>query len=199
MSVAVVELALQGDSRAWQIIYELAAIFARSVAAQGSREDQEDLTGEAVARALLKLRSLENPARLVPWLKQIVLRLWIDETRKAKVRSRPQVRPCHQDSTGDGPSAVITAAFLQWAFTHLSPAEKRAVVRVLVKQETPAKAAEALGVSVGACRASVSRGYRRLRELYLEAQQGQNAVSPNPSCYSDERSAGACTQRQNPY
>ena len=51
--------------------------------------EAEDLTQETLLRAYNKLSTLEDPARLVPWLYRIATNVTHDRFRQAAYRHRP--------------------------------------------------------------------------------------------------------------
>lgn len=64
-----------------------------------SPEEAEDITQETFLRAYRKLSSLEDPARLSPWLYRIATNLSYDRLRRTARRPRPR-------TLGDGEEAV---------------------------------------------------------------------------------------------
>ena len=78
--VALVGLRLQFEALA---LPHLDHLYRLAVRLKGSRQDAEDLVQETYIRALRAFATLRDPARIRPWLCQILSRLVLDQQRAA--------------------------------------------------------------------------------------------------------------------
>ncbi len=69
----------------------------------------EDLTQEALLRAHRKLTSLDDPARLVPWLYRIATNVCHDRFRQASFRHRPEPLDVEAETEAGGAGARTVA------------------------------------------------------------------------------------------
>ena len=69
--------------------------------------EAEDLTQETLLRAYDKLTTLDDPARLVPWLYRVATNVTYDRFRQASYRHRPQ--QILEDAGEPGPGAAEVA------------------------------------------------------------------------------------------
>jgi len=81
------------------------AIYRYVLSIVGSVEEAEDLTQETLLRAHDKQSSLEDPAKLLPWLFRIATNACYDRFRKASFRNRPQPL----DGSSDGEEGSVGA------------------------------------------------------------------------------------------
>jgi RNA polymerase sigma factor (sigma-70 family) len=125
----------------------------------GDRAEAEDMAQEALARALVRWRSVEPYA--AAWVSRVAANLALDRLRR--LRHRVEV----QDTAQLDPDAAQRLD-LQRALLALSRRQRDVVVlRYLV--DLPEQAvADALGVSTGSVKTHASRGLAALRQLLGE-------------------------------
>jgi RNA polymerase sigma-70 factor (ECF subfamily) len=163
--------------------------------------EAEDLTQETLLRAYGKLASLEDPARLVPWLYRIATNVTYDRFRQASYRHRPQ--QLSEDGEGPDREAVVDLAdsgprldkLMQQQemsscvqdYIAALPESYRAVILLHdVQGLTNPEIAEMLGLTLATVKIRVHRARNRLRA----------ALGEGCSFSSDERGVKVCEPRR---
>jgi RNA polymerase sigma-70 factor (ECF subfamily) len=162
--------------------------------------EAEDLTQETLLRAYGKLATLEDPARLVPWLYRIATNVTYDRFRQASYRHRPQ--PLSEDGEGQDLEAVADVADTGPRLDKLMeqqemsscvqdyiaalPESYRAVILLHdVQGLTNPEIAEMLGLSLATVKIRLHRARNRLRA----------ALGEGCSFSNDERGVKVCEPR----
>ena len=162
--------------------------------------EAEDLTQETLLRAYGKLASLEDPARLVPWLYRIATNVTYDRFRQASYRHRPQ--QLSEDGEGPDREAVVDLAdsgprldkLMQQRemsscvqdYIAALPESYRAVILLHdVQGLTNPEIAEMLGLTLATVKIRLHRARNRLRA----------ALGEGCSFSSDERGVKVCEPR----
>ncbi len=162
--------------------------------------EAEDLTQETLLRAYGKLASLEDPARLVPWLYRIATNVTYDRFRQASYRHRP--KPLSEDADGPDREAVADVADSGPRLDKLMeqqemsscvqdyiaalPESYRAVILLHdVQGLTNPEIAEMLGLSLATVKIRLHRARNRLRA----------ALDEGCSFSNDERGVKVCEPR----
>ena len=162
--------------------------------------EAEDLTQETLLRAYGKLASLEDPARLVPWLYRIATNVTYDRFRQASYRHRPQ--QLSEDGEGPDREAVVDLAdsgprldkLMQQRemsscvqdYIAALPESYRAVILLHdVQGLTNPEIAEMLGLALATVKIRLHRARNRLRA----------ALGEGCSFSSDERGVKVCEPR----
>jgi RNA polymerase sigma-70 factor, ECF subfamily len=101
LSTELIEAARSGDQRASQVLWKRCSAVARQVARRsaGRGIDADDLSQEALLRAVESFSSLRDPSALVNWLQVVVRRSAVHDARRVR-RKRPLL------SGGDDPSVL---------------------------------------------------------------------------------------------
>jgi RNA polymerase sigma-70 factor (ECF subfamily) len=163
--------------------------------------EAEDLTQETLLRAYGKLASLEDPARLVPWLYRIATNVTYDRFRQASYRHRPQ--QLSEDGEGPDREAVVDLAdsgprldkLMQQRemsscvqdYIAALPESYRAVILLHdVQGLTNPEIAEMLGLTLATVKIRLHRARNRLRA----------ALGEGCSFSSDERGVKVCEPRR---
>jgi RNA polymerase sigma-70 factor (ECF subfamily) len=163
--------------------------------------EAEDLTQETLLRAYGKLASLEDPARLVPWLYRIATNVTYDRFRQASYRHRPQ--QLLADGEGPDREAVVDLAdsgprldkLMQQRemsscvqdYIAALPESYRAVILLHdVQGLTNPEIAEMLGLTLATVKIRLHRARNRLRA----------ALGEGCSFSSDERGVKVCEPRR---
>jgi RNA polymerase sigma-70 factor (ECF subfamily) len=163
--------------------------------------EAEDLTQETLLRAYGKLASLEDPARLVPWLYRIATNVTYDRFRQASYRHRPQ--QLSEDGEGPDREAVVDLAdsgprldkLMQQQemsscvqdYIAALPESYRAVILLHdVQGLTNPEIAEMLGLTLATVKIRLHRARNRLRA----------ALGEGCSFSSDERGVKVCEPRR---
>jgi len=101
LSTELIEAARSGDRRASQALWRRCSIVARQVARRsvGRNIDADDLSQEALLRAVESFSSLRDPSALVNWLQVVVRRSAVHDARQVRMK-RPLL------SGGDDPDVL---------------------------------------------------------------------------------------------
>lgn len=128
----------------------------------------QDLAQETFLRAYLRLASLREEARFVPWLKAIALNLCRQEARH-RVREAPLATD-HEDVT-QAPDDTVEAEerrrYVRLALAQLTQGTREAVLLHYMDGLSCREVAGFLGTTEPAVRARLSRGRRQLRSHLL--------------------------------
>jgi len=158
-----------GDGEAYRLLLEdvsgeLRAFFRRRVR---DAEEVEDLLQEALL-TLHRARHTYDPARpFEPWLYAIARNTAIDSFRRNRKRNQWEMLAVDAtpiDVAGEEPGSEPS---LDGILARLPETQRDALEMVKVKGMSVEDAAARAGVSPGAMRVRIHRGYRALRELLL--------------------------------
>ena len=155
----------RGDPAALTSIYhafggELLALARRLM---GSDADAEDVLHDLIVGLPEAMRSYEERGKLRVWLKQVVVRMCLMRLRAARRR-----RETGLDAVGQLPARATVGLneahdAIEIALRQLSPAIRAVVVLRFIDGLSHREIAEALGISVNASEARLSRGIVALR------------------------------------
>jgi RNA polymerase sigma-70 factor (ECF subfamily) len=161
--------------------------------------EAEDLTQETLLRAYDKLATLEDPARLAPWLYRIATNVTYDRFRQASYRHRPQ--PLADDAEAAGPEASDIAdtgprldklmeqqemsSCVQDYIAALPESHRAVILLHDVQGLTNPEIAEMLGLSLATVKIRLHRARNRLRA----------ALGEGCSFSTDERGVRVCEPR----
>jgi RNA polymerase sigma-70 factor (ECF subfamily) len=127
----------------------------------------EDLTVEAFWRLYQKRDHLDPQGNCAAWLRRVATNLAIDHLRRARP-TEPLVSEPADEQRGDRVAQQETRTAIRVALNELSPKLRAAVQLVLIEEESYAKVAEALGISLSAVKLRVFRATRILRKKLEE-------------------------------
>ena len=144
--------------------------------------EAEDLTQETLLRAYSKLSSLDDPARIGPWLYRIATNLCHDRFRQAAYRHRPQSLDAGPEEGEAGPPDPADAGprldqlmeqqemgdCVRGYLEELSDSYRAVILLHDLQGLTNPEIAEMLGVSVGAVKIRLHRARERLRRALGE-------------------------------
>ena len=134
----------------------------------------EDICQDAFLRAHERIESLRQPAAFVGWLRQIAVRLAIDELRRGTLAQLPEDQP----DTSPGPeSAVETMETLERFRAHVDdlPQAQRAVIVLRdVEGFSTRETAETLGITEGAVKMRLSRARATLIRQFAPQQENRD-------------------------
>ena len=146
---------------------EFAALFGVAYRAAysilGDRAEAEDCAQEALARALVRWKRVEDYA--VPWVARVAANQALDRARRAARRGE---RRLDESSTGAPTASADVIAIrrrdLVIALRNLPRRQRDAIVLRHLADLSEADTAAGMGCSVGAVKSAVSRGVARLRD-----------------------------------
>ena len=154
----------RGDAAALTAVYhsyggELLALATRLT---GSPADGEDVLHDLIVGLPDAVRSYEERGKLKAWLKRVVVRMCLMRLRAAdRRRETPLDDAGHLEAHGATPGD--SGEVIEAALRELSPTIRTVVVLRLVEGLSHREIAEALGISVNASEARLSRGIAALR------------------------------------
>jgi RNA polymerase sigma-70 factor (ECF subfamily) len=157
------------------------------LALTGSAADADDLVQNTCERVLRHSDQLRELTRLDAWLYGIMRNLWIDETRRRKVRRHDDIDAAADVIGEDGQATAdgrITLAAVRGAMAHL-PADQRTVLMlVCVDGLSYKEAAQVLGIPVGTIMSRLSRARQDLHAR-LSGAGSNDTVTPFPVRQAD--------------
>lgn len=129
-----------------------------------NRDSADDLAQQVFLRAWRSMRALRSPESFNGWLKQIMVSVWMDETRR-----RRSVAPVTTQLTEDlEPAAHPSLGLehdLEWALSVLDPRTRLCVLLAYSEGHSHGEIAELLGIPLGTAKSLVSRGAEKMRGL----------------------------------
>jgi len=205
--------AKRGDSAAFEILCKRSANAAFRVARRMMRnnEDAEDVVQESFQRALIYLRSFDGASRFSTWLFRIVF-----NTALMKLRRKHQFREVSLDESGEteessfridvedqglNPEQVCAQKerqrILSEAINELTPGTRKAIELRELGERSTEETARIMGISVGAVKARVFQGRKKLRkrlERYvgLPWLSGRDASRTSSNTRQFSQDHGAC-------
>ena len=134
----------------------------------------EDICQDAFLRAHERIVSLRQPAAFAGWLRQIAVRMAIDEVRRGTLAQLPEDQP----DTSPGPeTAVETMEALERFRAHVDalPQAQRAVIVLRdVEGFSTRETAEMLGITEGAVKMRLSRARATLIRQFAPQQESSD-------------------------
>ncbi len=138
----------------------------------GDRNEADDVTQEAFARALARWIRLSRYDLPEAWVRRVALRLAIDSGRRLRrtLRTLPLLRAAERNTEPD-PGTALTFTPLGRALTRIPLREREAIVLHYVADLSVEQIAHERGIGVSTVKARLAAGRRRLeRELELEVR-----------------------------
>jgi RNA polymerase sigma-70 factor (ECF subfamily) len=162
----------EGDEAAWPALVRAFAPYVHAIAVGAyrlSQQDAEDVFQEAFLRTWQNLHRLRSDDAIRPWIGQLTRRLCID-----RLRSRARELTSEDLDTGipvtasDTLAQIDEALTLRQAISRLPVIQQEIVERALVRDESHAAIAQALGIAEGTVASRVSRARQGLRALLAD-------------------------------
>jgi RNA polymerase sigma-70 factor (ECF subfamily) len=177
---ALLAAAKRGDSAAFEILCKQSAdtVFHLARRITRSNEDAEDVVQESLQLAFIHLKSFKGDSRVSTWLSRIAINAALMKLRK-KRRLREVSRdespetqrpPSWLDVEDQGPNPEQLYAekererILSEALNDLTPRVRKAIELRELDERSTEETARIMGISVGAVKARVFHGRRKLRE-----------------------------------
>jgi len=177
---AFLAAAKRGDLAAFEILCEQSAnsVFHTARRMMRSHEDAEDVVQESFQLAFIHLKSFKGNSRFSTWLSRIAINAALMELRKKRhLRevSRDESAETEQPSSrldaedqGLNPEQLYAQnerqRILSEAMNELTPETRKAVELRELGERSTKETAQIMGISVGAVKARVFHGRRKLRE-----------------------------------
>jgi RNA polymerase sigma-70 factor (ECF subfamily) len=146
----------------------VAGVYRFALRLTGNAHTAEDLTQEALLRAWRHRRRLREPAALRVWLLRIAVNLWRDDLR----RRRPEAAEQGPEQVGCNPGRSVEQRVVEQEDVQRTldaidalPARQREVLHLVALEGLSiGEAAEVLGISNEAVKATLSLARKKLRE-----------------------------------
>ena len=177
---AFLAAAKQGDSAAFEVLCKQSANTVFRVARRIMRndEDAEDVVQESFERAFIHLKSFKGDSRFSTWLTRIAINAALmklrkkDHLRDVSLDESPEPeRPSSRiDVEDQGPNPEQLYAqrerqrILSEAMSDLTPGMRKAFELRELDERSTEETARMMGISVGAVKARLFHGRRKLRE-----------------------------------
>jgi RNA polymerase sigma-70 factor, ECF subfamily len=172
--------AKRGDSAAFEVLCKRSANTVFRIARQMMRNDQdaEDVVQESFERALVHLKSFKGDSRFSTWLSRIAINAALMKLRKkdhlrdvsldeSPGTEQPSARIDVEDQ-GPNPEQLYAQKerqrILSEAISELTPGMRKAFELHELDERSTEETARMMGVSVGAIKARLFHGRRKLRE-----------------------------------
>jgi RNA polymerase sigma-70 factor (sigma-E family) len=138
----------------------------------GDHQLAEDLVQTALARAVLRWRSIQgNPEAYV---RRVLFTQRVSQTRRRRVGERLVADPELGTPAGSTPptdDAAERRLMLRRALSRLTPRQRAVLVLRFYEDRTEAETAALLGIGLGTVKSQTRRALRRLRELSPEVAE----------------------------
>jgi RNA polymerase sigma-70 factor, ECF subfamily len=174
------DAAKHGDSAAFEVLCKQSANTVFRVARRIMRndEDAEDVVQESFERAFIHLKSFKGDSRFSTWLSRIAInaalmklrkkhRLWDVSLDEPAETEQPSSRLDVEDQ-GPNPEQLYAQKerqrILSEALDELTPGMRKAIQLRELDERSTEETARIMGISVGAVKARVFHGRRKLRE-----------------------------------
>jgi RNA polymerase sigma-70 factor (ECF subfamily) len=177
---AFLAAAKQGDSAAFEVLCKQSANTVFRVARRITRndEDAEDVVQESFQRAFIHLNSFNGDSQFSTWLSRIAINAALMKLRKKDPlrdvsldeSPEPEQRSSRIDVEDQGPNPEQLYAqkerqrILSEAMSNLTPGMRKAFELRELDERSTEETARMMGISVGAVKARLFHGRRRLRE-----------------------------------
>ena len=120
----------------------------------------EDLVQVSFAKLYAAWRRVDRPE---PYLRQVLVRAWVDETRRPHRRERPVAEL--PEAAGRAGSSTEDRELLKAALLRVPPGQRACLVLRFFDDMSVADTARALGVNESTVKSQTSRGLQALREV----------------------------------
>lgn len=133
------------------------------------REEAEEMCHDGFVRAFSGIGSLEKPAAIKGWLRQIFVRAAIDHYRKYRL-AQPDFDPLEHAASLPATDEFAALDHLSWEeklrlVQSLPPAYRLAFNLCAIEEYPTAEAAALLGIADGTLRGNLAKARFRLREM----------------------------------
>jgi len=141
-----------------------------------NQHQAEDLVQETIARALAKLDTLREEARLAVWLTRIMANLFRDQFRKQKEETGQDFEPVSEETPEEVTDRSLLVQRTRAAIDTLNDDHRQIITLVDLSGFSYADTAQILDVPVGTVMSRLSRARKRLREQLEKAHPAPSSV-----------------------
>ena len=171
---AVVSRCRQGDEAAWPELVRAFAPYVHAIAVRAyrlSEQDAEDVFQDVFLRTWKNLGRLRSDDAIRPWIGQLTRRLCVDRLRSnARELTTEDIDSRTPFAAEDELAQIDDALTVREAISRLPAIQQEIVERALVRGESHAAIASALGIAEGTVASRISRARQRLRTLLAERE-----------------------------
>ena len=213
---AFLAAAKRGDSAAFEILCKQSANTVFRVARRIMRndEDAEDVVQESFERAFTHLKSFKGDSRFSTWLSRIAINAALMKLRKKHhlrdvsldESAEPEQPSSRIDVEDQGPNPEQLYAqkerqrILSEAMSDLTPGMRKAFELRELDERSTEETAQIMGISVGAVKARLFHGRRKLRErlkryagsAWTYGRDASQAISNTRRVSQDRAACNAC-------
>ena len=175
---ALVAAAKRGDRQAFDtlVLRHEQTVLAVAQRITNNREDAEDVAQESLHKAFLHLGGFQEKSRFSTWLTRIAMNqaFMLLRRRRGAIEVLPE---SPVDGATSGPEAFVDQSpdpeescwrrertqLLTAAINHLGPKVRRTILLRDIEERSTEETAQILGTSIGAVKARVFQGRRKLR------------------------------------
>lgn len=178
---------LAGDADAFDAWYrrEFPAVYRICFGILVDPARADEAARDAMVHLHDRLANYDTTRRFSTWRNAVVMNLCRDRMRRQRVREQIEHDAAETMAAAtivdphDAAAANEVVALLEDALCRLSPREREAFVLVVLEQNSPQDAAEALSIGESSVRSLVTLARRRLRQLLGPSLAG-SAAEPDP-------------------
>ncbi len=211
---ALVAGAKTGDARAFELLVQRheGKIFSLAQRMTRNREDAEDVLQQSFQKAFIHLKKFEGDSLFSTWLTRIAINEALMLLRRRRgTREVPIAESASEDETAlpldipdSGPNPEDSCLqreqerILSAAVNELTPGMRKAIELRELGELSTGETAQVMGLSVGAVKARVFHGRRKLREtlkLYVESTRKYGTGALRTKRSVRDRSQAICELR----
>ncbi|MBR3929642.1 MAG: sigma-70 family RNA polymerase sigma factor [Clostridia bacterium] len=178
----LVDMALEGDSRAFEILMEKheAKMYAVALRMCKNREDAQDCLQDAMLRVYKALPTFKGQSSFSTWAYRITMNTCLDDLRRKKVRAASSLdqmlevgwAPVDENNTAERHLENSELKRNLSKAIHSLPEEMRAAIVLRdVQGFSYEEIAGILSTNVGTVKSRISRGREKLREILSKNQE----------------------------
>src|SRR5579863_4535554 len=204
----------RGDSAAFEVLCKQSANTVFRVARRIMRndEDAEDVVQESFERAFIHLKSFKGDSRFSTWLSRIAINAALmklrkkDHLRDVSLDESPEQPSSRIDVEDQGPNPEQLYAqkerqrILSEAMSDLTPGMRKAFELRELDERSTEETARMMGISVGAVKARLFHGRRKLRErlkryvgsAWTYGREASQAIGNTRRVSQDPAACNAC-------
>jgi RNA polymerase sigma-70 factor (sigma-E family) len=139
----------------------------------------EDLVQTAFTKLYLAWNRIGRHGSLDPYMRQVVLRAFLDHRRRPWRRERPTEPAATPDTPGPGDATEDRVVLLR-ALSVLPARQRATLVLRFWEDQSVEECAQLLGVSTGTVKSQTARGLDKLREALGDAAPGLDTILVTP-------------------
>lgn len=122
----------------------------------------DDLSQQAFLRAWRSLGKLQSFEAFNGWLKQIMVSVWVDESRRRRTWPSGGAELTEDSEPQTAPAQGLERD-LEWALSELEPRTRLCVLLAYSEGHSHAEIAAMLGIPLGTVKSLVTRGAEKMR------------------------------------